>query len=241
LYQGQEEVTQMDQNSQGNPASEKSDREKIVEALLALLELDRIENIRMSAIAARAGVSLHRCRTEFASVLSIVAAFTKQIDEKVLREETDDAVEESPREKLFDVLMRRFEALAPHKDAIRSLARSARCNPGLALALNGLALRSQHWMLEAADISTGGLRGLIRTQGTACLYASAMRTWLDDDDPGLSRTMAALDRDLGRAARWSRCLDDLCRVIPNPCGRRRRRRSYRDPDFSDPAEQPAVV
>ena len=62
--------------------------------------------------------------------------------------------EEPPRERLFDVLMRRLEALAPYKDAVRSLMRSARRNPGLALALNGMALRSQRWMLTAAGIGT---------------------------------------------------------------------------------------
>lgn len=231
----------MDQDSAQTPASA-SDRDTIVDALMALLAERRIESIGFSDISARAGVPLRRCRAEFSSPLSVLAAFTKRIDDAVLRDDGDDAAEESARERLFDVLMRRFEALAPYKQAIRSLVRSARCNPPLALALNGLALRSQQWMLEAAGIRSGGLRGVVRTQGTACLYAKAMRTWLDDDDPGLARTMAALDRELGRAARWSRRLDDLCRMLPRP-GRRRRRsyreRDDRDRDYGD--GQPAVV
>ena len=60
--------------------------------------------------------------------------------------------EEPARERLFDVLMRRLEALAPYKEAVHSLLRSARRNPGLALALNAMAVRSQQWMLEAAGI-----------------------------------------------------------------------------------------
>ena len=67
-----------------------------------------------------------------------------------------DMAEEPPRERLFDVLMRRLEALAPYKEAVRSLMRSARRNPGLALALNAMAVRSQHWMLEAAGIGAVG-------------------------------------------------------------------------------------
>ena len=61
-----------------------------------------------------------------------------------------------PRERLFDVLMRRLEILAPHREAVRSLLRSARRNPPLALALNGLAVRSQQWMLTAAGIERIG-------------------------------------------------------------------------------------
>jgi hypothetical protein len=73
------------------------------------------------------------------------------------------------------------------------------------------------WMLTAADISAAGPQGIMRGQGLALLYASVLRTWLDDDDPGLARTMAALDRALARGARWSGLLDELCRFAPSRC------------------------
>jgi hypothetical protein len=118
------------------------------------------------------------------------------------------------------------------------LVRSARCNPPLALALNALSVRSQTWMLTAAGIDSMGLRGALRAQGLAGLYGSVLRTWLRDDDPGLARTMAALDRALARGASWARCLDDLCRLVPRPLRRSRWRRYDRR---NDPGEQPAVV
>ena len=36
---------------------------------------------------------------------------------------------------------------------------------------------------------------------------------LVDDDPGLARTTAALDRALARGQRWVGFLDDLCRFV----------------------------
>ena len=60
----------------------------------------------------------------------------------------------------------------------------------------------------------------------ALLYASVLRTWLDDDDPGLARTLAALDRGLARGARWSGVFDELCRFVPRCPPRRWSRRSY---------------
>ena len=116
------------------------------------------------------------CASEFGSTLAILAAHMKEIDRAVLRGIDADMAEEPPRERLFDVLMRRIEALAPHKDAVRSLARSATRNPGLAFALNGLAVRSQQWMLTAADISASGPNGMVRAQGLALLFASVLRT-----------------------------------------------------------------
>src|SRR5205085_2529688 len=139
-----------------------------------------------------------------------------------------------PRERLFDVLMRRIEAMAPHREAVRSLMKSAQCNPGLAFALNGLALRSQTWMLTAADVDAAGPRGMVRAQGLAMLFASVLRTWVDDEDDN-ARTMAALDRALARGQRWSGMLDDLCRFRRPSLFCRRRRRSRYDEEEAEAA------
>ena len=134
--------------------------------------------------------------------------------------------EEPPRERLLDVLMRRLEALAPYKDAVRSLMRSARRSPGLVLALNAMAVRSQAWMLEAAGIGAHGPRGALRAQGAALMFARVLRAWFDDDEPGMDRTMAVLDRGLASAERWDGFVGDLCAI---PCAiRGRRRRRHRD-------------
>jgi len=212
-----------------------TDRERIIAALMALLAEKRFEEIGFGDLAARADVSLAVLRGEFASKLAILAAHMKELDRKVLAGGEDDMADEPPRERVFDVLMRRIEAMAPYREATRSLLRSAARNPGLAFALNGLAVRSQSWMLAAADIDSAGPRGMIRAQGLAVLFASVLRTWVDDEEEGLARTMAALDRALARGQRMSGMLDDLCRFSPGRCLRRRRR----DRDESD--EEPVAA
>lgn len=214
------------------PASDdRSERDRIIDAFMALLAEKPIEQIGLAEIAKGAGVSLSGLRGAFDSTLAILAAYVKRIDRAVLAGDDADMAEEPPRERLFDVLMRRIELLAPHKAAVRSLMRSAVRNPGLALALQGLGLRSQQWMLTAADIGAAGPRGFVRAQGLALLFASVLRTWIDDDDPGLARTMAALDRALARGQRWSGLLDELCRIPSYACRMRSRRR--RPADDSD--------
>src|SRR3954469_14257752 len=206
-----------------------TERDKIVAAFMALLAEKRFEDIGFGEIAARSGLTLANCRQEFGSTLAIYAAHTKDLDRKVLASASGDMAEEPPRERRFDVLMRRVEAMAPYREATRSLLKSVSCNPGLALALNGLAVRSQTWMLTAADIDAAGPRGMVRAQGLAMLFASVLRTWVDDEDEGLARTLAALDRALARGQRWSGMLDDLCRFSPGRCrSRYRRRRRYEE-------------
>jgi AcrR family transcriptional regulator len=214
------------------PAPTKSNREKIVETFMALLAEQPFEKIGFGDISARCRLSLADCRAEFGSTLAVLAAHIKELDRKVLAGGEADMAEEPPRERLFDILMRRLEILAPHRAAMRSLMRSAGRNPGLALALNSLALRSQQWMLTAAGIDAAGPRGMVRAQGLALLYGRVMQVWLNDDDPGLARTLAALDRELARGQRWFGVLNNLCRFAPRWGGLRRRRRgdgrSFRD-------------
>jgi AcrR family transcriptional regulator len=206
----------------------KPPRERIIAAFMSLLADKPIERIGLAEIAREAGVSLVELRDLFGSTLAILAAQIKETDRAVLAADAADMAEEPPRERLFDVLMRRLEVLEPHKAAVRSLTRSASRNPGLAFALNGLAMRSQQWMLTAADIDAAGPRGTVRAQGLAILFASVLRTWVDDDDPGHARTMAALDRALARGQRWSGFLDGLDRM--QQCVARGRRQRRRDRD-----------
>lgn len=207
------------------PTRGTTNRDKAIDALMALLAEQSFDQIGLAEIAGQAGLSLSELRAEFSSTLAILAAQSKKIDRVVLSAGTAEITEDPARERLFEVLMRRLEALAPYKEAMRSLLRSARRNPGLAIALNRMAVRSQQWMLTAADIKTVGARGAIRAQGTALVFARVLGVWVDDDEPGLDRTMAALDRGLASGERWAGFLDDLC-AIP-ACimrGPRRRRR-----------------
>jgi AcrR family transcriptional regulator len=211
-----------------------NEREKIIAAFLALLAAKPIEQIGFAEIAKEAGVALTQLRGEFASPLAILAAHIKAIDRAVLAQDLADMADEPPRERLFDVLMRRLEAMAPYREAVRSLMRSARRNPPLAFALNGLAVRSQQWMLAAAEINTSGPRGMVRAQGLALLFGSVLRAWIRDEDPGLASTMAALDRALARGQRFSGFLDDLCHIPARIC-RLRPRRRRRDEDSEESA------
>ena len=213
-----------------------SNRDKAIHAFLALLAERRFEDIGLAEVAGRAGLKLSQLRADFGSTLAIYAAHVKQIYEAVLDGTDTDTSEEPHRDRLFDVLMRRIETLTPHKEAVRSILSSARRNPGLAFALNGIALRSQKWMLEAAGISASGPRGMLRAQGAALLFARVVGVWLDEDE-GVDRTMAALDRGLASAERWDGFLGDLCAI---PCALRGSRRRRRRPLDEGPAEASAA-
>jgi AcrR family transcriptional regulator len=199
------------------PAAPTTEREKIIAAFLSLLADKSFEAIGFTDIAGQAAVPLAQLRAEFPSTLAILAAHIKATDRALLAEDLSEMADEPARERLFDVLMRRLELLAPHREAVRSLIRSARRNPPLALALNA-----------------AGPRGMIRAQGLAALFGQVLSTWLRDDDPGQARTMAALDRALARGQRFAGFLDDLCSIPARAC-RLRSRWRRRGEDVEDSA------
>jgi AcrR family transcriptional regulator len=209
-----------------------TNRAKAIGAFMALLGERSFEQIGLAEIAGRAGLKLSELRAEFGSTLAIYGPYVRDIDRIVLegdKDQKDGMGEEPVRERLFDILMRRIEALTPYKEGIRSLMRSARRNPGLAFALNCMSVRSQSWMLEAAGIFASGPRGALRAQGAALMFARVVGVWLDDEEEGLDRTMAALDRGLSSAARWDGFIGDLCAIpcaLRGPLRRRRRSRDY---------------
>jgi AcrR family transcriptional regulator len=205
---------------------------------MALLAEKRFEDIGFAEIANRAGVSLAELRGKHASKIGLLAAHLREIDRTVLAGIDPEMAAEPPRERLFDVLMRRLDALGPHREAVRSLRRSALCNPGLGLALNSLVVRSMQWMLTAADISAAGPKGMMRAQGLALLFASVIRAWIDDDDAGQARTLASLDRALASGQRWAGLLDDLCRIPEAACNARR---AFRRPRRDDHGEERVVA
>ncbi|MEM1371177.1 MAG: hypothetical protein AAGG72_02995, partial [Pseudomonadota bacterium] len=122
--------------------------------------------------------------------------------------------QEATRDQLFELIMARFDAMNPHKDAVRSFVKSGRLDPEV---LRTLA-QSQIWMLEAAGVETDGLPGAVRVNGMISLYGSVVQAWLDDDDPGMAKTMAVLDRRLRRGERTMRNLDGVftaCEQVTN--------------------------
>ena len=179
-------------------AAPRNDRDRIVDALMELAAEQPFEDVTISAIAGRAGVSLADFRDAFPSKGAALAAFNRRIDRIVLDGTTADMADENTKERLFDVLMRRFDALAPYRAAIESTVAWARREPIAAARLNTMALNSMRFMLEAAGADAEGPVGALKLQGLTLAWARLVNIWLGDDDPGLAVTMAELDRTLRR-------------------------------------------
>jgi len=186
------------------PKADISDR--IIDAALALAAGKAWRDISLAEIAQAAKLPLSDVYRVYPSKGAILAGFTRRIDLAVLAGREDDDRDGSARDRLFDVVMRRFDALAPARAAVRSIVCDVTRDPVMGLcAMTNLA-RSMSCLLEAAGLSASGLRGAVRIKALCTVYLATMRVWLRDESPDLSQTMASLDRHL-RRAEWlaSKC------------------------------------
>ncbi|GLK75170.1 hypothetical protein GCM10008171_04240 [Methylopila jiangsuensis] len=215
------------------PAAAKADPKQAIEtALMDLLAGKAWGEIGLFEIAGRAGVSLAELRAAFPSKGAILAGFVRRIDLEVLAHDSRDMADEPARERLFDVLMRRFEALAPYRPALRAVRRGLSVDPLGAAAMNQVAVSSMQWMLAAAGVQESGPLGTARAQALVLVNARVFDAFLDDEDDSLARTMKALDEELRKAERWARRADDAFRltapfraVVDRALGGRRSRRT----------------
>ncbi len=185
-------------------------RGKIIEALMKLAAERRFEDISIREICKEAGVSLADFRDSFASKGAVLAGLSKRIDRAVLSQDAAELADEGRRERLFDILMRRLEAMAPYREGLREAREWIMRDPSAALAMNQVVLHSMRFMLEGAGVDLeDGAAGAIKAQGLALIWARIVGVWLEDDDPGLSKTMAELDRQLTRGERAVTNLDRL--------------------------------
>jgi AcrR family transcriptional regulator len=188
--------------SDGEAASSVSEADRIIDAALARIPIEGWRRLSLASIAAAAGLPILRVYRNFHSKQAILCAFLRRIDEAVLAEPPPPEEGERPRDRLFDLLMRRFDALRPYKAAIEALRRDLPLDPVAVLIMGSSLLRSMRWMHEAANIETYGARGGLVARLTIAAYLAAMRVWLRDDSADLGQTMAALDARLRRVERW---------------------------------------
>jgi hypothetical protein len=114
---------------------------------------------------------------------------------------------QSVRDRLFELIMRRFEAMEPHRAAVLSMEQGADRDPTLLASAHQRHVRCARWVLALAGLEADGMTGQARAQGLGVIIGQARAAWRGDDAGDFAKTMASLDRNLRRAeemfGRWA--------------------------------------
>lgn len=178
-----------------------TDIDRIVDAALDEAAALGWRNVAMSAVAQRAGLALGDVLAQTPTRAHLVARLFDRLDARMLAGVKALDAADSVRDRLFDVAMKRFDAMNAHRDGIRAIVTGVRFDPACAAVGVCRADRTAAAMLAAAGVSPDGLLGYARIQGMKVILLCALKAWMEDDSTDLAKTMAALDRALARAER----------------------------------------
>jgi AcrR family transcriptional regulator len=183
-------------------------RERLLDTFLRLVAERGYAEVGLGELGAACGLGMAELHRLYPDKLALVQAFMTRIDGEVLAG-TPPALdpEETVRDRLFDILMRRFDALKAYRAALDSLRRAGRRDPMMALVLAPAVMRTMAATLEAAGVSSRGLPGAVRQNALLAIYGTVSRVFDRDETADLSKTMAALDSRLKTAERWAQTFD----------------------------------
>ena len=174
---------------------------RIVDAALQLAAERGWAEITLDDIAAAAKLDADEVYRLTPTKSAVLNAFVRRTDLAVLESQPvadEEEAESTTHDRLFDVLMRRFEVLRPDRAALGVLCRDLPRDPIALAATIPQAHCSFGRMLQAAGVSTKGLLGLARIHAITAVWLATQRTWFSDEGPDMARTMAVLDRNLRR-------------------------------------------
>ena len=151
----------------------RSKEERIIAATLKLAKFNSWKNISMKIISEEAKIPL-------SEIIKILPTKTAILIE-------------------FKLLMERFDILNENKEALVNIMKSiAKESPVTGIIGIISSLQSINRIMEICAIPNRGLLGKFRLKAVFAIYLKAMYCWLEDDTPGLSKTMADLDKSLTR-------------------------------------------
>ena len=180
-------------------------RRDLARAALALGAAGPWKELTLTKLAAEAG----RPAADFygatlgEAVDCVEEAFDRAIAENI------DSLDpgQSVRDRLFDLIMRRFEAMELHRPAVLAMEQGQDRDPVLMGAAHQRHVRCARWVLALAGLEADGMTGNARAQGLGVIIGQARAAWRGDDAGDFAKTMASLDKNLRRAeemfGRWA--------------------------------------
>ena len=191
-----------------------STRDRLFEQFSQQIVNDGWAGLSCAELAGQAGVEVKIAFVEFRNRYAYVTELIRRIDKSMLESYDPSMGEEAARERLFDVLMARFDAMQDHRPLVTALSKAARRDPLLSLHLLALSRLTSDWIMDMAHISPAGVGGMVRSKGAMAAYTRAFAAWLEDDSEDMAKTMAVLDKTLRKGEKALKRAEKLACALP---------------------------
>jgi hypothetical protein len=173
-------------------------RDSILDGWAAIIVRDGWAGARLDAVARETGLPIGAVVDAVPDRWDALRGLQARFDRAALVESASDP-DDSIRNRLFAVIMARFDAAQDQRALVEVVAAAVRRDPGLAAFFATRVPGSVRRIAEAAGVDAGGIFGPLRIAVLTALFARVTRVWLDDQTGDLAPTMKALDTALAQA------------------------------------------
>ncbi|MBL1146480.1 MAG: TetR family transcriptional regulator [Pseudomonadota bacterium] len=175
-------------------------RQKILAAALELAAKRAWDSVSLLDISREAGLPHQDITAVFPQKYDITEAVLRDIDDHMSIEDLGlDEARDSLKDRLFEVVMFRFDLLNENREAMVSMLKPAMQSLEQAARHKQGFCHSMRLIMEKAEMDCNHvLKEDILIAALALVYMMTVKIWLKDDSPDMTKTMAALDRYLAR-------------------------------------------
>lgn len=176
---------------------------RITDTAILLAEETGWRNVRLRVVADRLGVPMAEVSAHYRDVDAIADAWFERARQAMLAPLPDGFDAMPPPERLHLLLMRWFDALAPHR-AVTGQMLDEKLYPShphhwVPMIFN--LSRLVNWLRDAALLDATGRRRQMEEIGLTALFLATLAVWRHDESAGQADTRAYLRRRLLRADR----------------------------------------
>ncbi len=177
---------------------------RILEAALDLAVETGWSRLRLGAVADHLGISLADILDHYRDKDAVANALFHRAWRAMLATPPDSLAGLAMVERLHLLLMRWFDALAPHRAVASQMLSDkiylSHLHHWVPMVFN--LSRTIHWLLDAAGDESQGRRRQLIEIGMTGIFLATLRVWTRDDSDGQSRTRDFLKARLEAGDRW---------------------------------------
>ncbi len=176
---------------------------RIVDTAVDLAEESGWGGVRLHNVANRLKISPAELQTHYRDLDAVADAWFARAMDTMLAPPPRKFSAEPAEARLFLLLMRWFDALAPHRKVTGQMLREKLypSHPHHWVPMIFNLSRTIQWLRDAAALDAEGRRRQIEEVGLTALFLATLTVWLNDETRDQERTRAFLRRRLARADR----------------------------------------
>lgn len=173
-------------------------KNKLSKACLALLKSKPWSKINIETICDKANVNPSLAFSVAKDKKDILFIINDYLDREIYMN-IQEIENSTNHDKIFEILMTRFEIYNKHRLAIIKLFNYIVKKPDLIIFLIPIITKSLTTVLEFSNIVSDGILGKLKVEGLLIIYLSIFLVWKNDESNELDKTMAAIDNHLNKA------------------------------------------